>query len=164
MLFFGIKNVWFRLGVFLVLTIWTAALIGWMSYSFFVTHPFKPELTGTLGYGQTGENDLKSYIVLTSIEYLVLSAVLLPYSFSRYYWVRPLVLQIPFGFWLLAMMATAMHSSHLHGIHMLWLLGVNGIIFILLVASIVAESIGADKNRAIRDQQWNNSNSSKPNN
>jgi hypothetical protein len=156
MLFFGIKNLWFRLGVFLVLTIWTALLIGLMYRNYFVFDPFNPELTGTAAYGHNGEDAFKSYAVLTLIEYLVLLAVFLPYSFSRYYWIRPLLMQFFFGFWFFVMAITGMHGGGVHGLHALWLLGINGIISILLVATIVAEAAGRNVNRAIQNQQWNN--------
>lgn len=145
-LFFGIKNRWFRLGVFLVLSIWTILFIGWMHHEHYVADPYNPALIGTSAYGHNGENAFSSYAVLILTEYLILSAVLLPYSFSRYYWIRPLVLQIFGVFWLMVMAITGMHGGGVHAIHVLWLLGINGIIFVLLIASIVAESANAKKN------------------
>ncbi|MDQ2746319.1 MAG: hypothetical protein M3T96_03560, partial [Acidobacteriota bacterium] len=149
MLFFGIKNWRFRFGVVSALFFWMALFIGWMAYSHFVTAPHDPRLTGTADYGRSEGGDFASYTIVILVECGVLLAVLLPYSFSRYYWIRPLVLQPLFGIWLLAMAITGMHGSQIHGIHILWLLGINIFIFLLLIASIIAEVTNSAPVRAI---------------
>jgi hypothetical protein len=87
MLFFGIKNSWFRLGIFLVLTVVTAFFV-WKTYeSYYITDPYNPNLEGTAAYGHNGEGAFQNSLIFLLIEYFVLLAVLLPYSFGFFYWV-----------------------------------------------------------------------------
>ena len=145
MLFFGIKNSWFRLGIFLVLTVPAALFVYWLYDSYYVTDPYNPNLQGTQAYGHNGEGAFELYGMMTLIEYAVLLGVLLPFSFSRFYFVRLIILQAVFGFWLFMMFFSAMHSGNTHIIHMLWTFFVNVIIFVLLILSIIAEVVGKNK-------------------
>ncbi len=145
MLFFGIKNVWFRIGIFLILSAWALVFVSMMYQSYYVTDPYNPALTGTRAYGHNGEGNFKTFSIIVLIEYLILLGVLLPFSFSRFYWIRFLVLQIIFGGWFFLLVLGAMHSGGVYMIHLLAVLGINIIIFILLVASVVAETVNRNK-------------------
>ncbi len=145
MLFFGIKNVWFRIGIFLILSAWMLLFISMMYQSYYVTDPYNPELIGTRAYGHNGAGDFKTFSVVVLIEYLILLGVLLPFSFSRFYWIRFLVLQIIFGGWFFLLVLGAMHSGGVYMIHLLAVLAVLIIIFILLLASVVAEIVNRNK-------------------
>lgn len=147
MLFFGIKNIWFRLGIFLVLTILTAFFIYKMHQNYYVTDPYNPALTGTAVYGHNGDGAFAGGLQFILIEYFILLIVLLTYSFSRLYFIRTIILQIVFGCWFCLMAVAGMHGGGVHAIHVLWLLAVNVIIFILMCLSIVAEVVGNNKNR-----------------
>jgi len=149
MLFFGIKNIWFKVGVFLVLSLWSGLFVYLIHRNYFVTDPFNPELTGTSRYGHNGEGDFRQYAVIISIEFLILAFVLLPFSFSRFYWIRPLILQSAFGFWFFMMAVAGMHGGGVHALHTLYLLGINVIIFVLFIASVIAEIVNYRKNRLL---------------
>lgn len=145
MLFFGIKNVWFKA---IILTIF-AALSGLFLFliyrNYFITDPFDPNLTGTARYGHNGEGDFRQYAVMILIEFIILTAVLLPRSFSRFYWLRLVILQPLFVGWFLLMAIAGMHGGGVHAIHTLYLLAINIIIFILLIATAAAEIINKRK-------------------
>jgi len=145
MLFFGIRNLWFRIGIFLVLSAWALLFVSMMYQSYYVTDPPNPALIGTSVYGHNGEGNFKSFSIIVLIEYSILLATLLPLSFSRFYWIRFLVLQIIFGGWFFLLAMGAMHSGGVYSIHLLAVLGINIIIFILLMASIVAEIVNRNK-------------------
>lgn len=151
MLFFGIKNIWFRLGVFLILTIVTAFFIYKMHENYYVTDPYNPALTGTEVYGHNGNGAFEDGLQFILIEYFILLCVLLIYSFSRLYFIRTIILQIAFGFWFCLMAVAGMHGGGVHGIHTLWLLAINVIIFVLMCLSIAAEVVGNRKNRAAQN-------------
>ena len=145
MLFFGIKNLWFRLGIFLVLTILMMFFI-WKRYeNFFVTDPYDPNLVGTARYGHNGESDFQTFAVMALIEFGILLAVLLSYSFNRFYFIRVLILQGLFGVWFFLIAIAGMHAGGVHAIHTIWLLAVNIILFVLLVLSVIAEIVGRKK-------------------
>ena len=118
--------------------------------NYFVTDPFNPSLTGTARYGHNGEGSFNDYAVMIAVEFCILAATLLPFSFSRFYWIRPLILQPFFGAWFLMMALAGMHAGGVHLIHMLYLLGINVIIFILLIASLIAELVGR-KNQTLQN-------------
>ena len=145
MLFFGIKNVWFRIGIFLILSAWALLFVSMMHQSYYLTDPYNPELIGTRAYGHNGEGNFKTFSIIVLIEYLILLGVLLPFSFSRFYWIRFLVLQMVFGGWFFLLVLGAMHSGGVYMIHLLAVLGINIIIFILLIASVVAEIVNRNK-------------------
>lgn len=145
MLFFGVKNLWFRIGIFLVLSAWALLFVSMMYRNYFIIDPPDPALTGTARYGRNDEGGFKGFTILLLIEYLVLLAVLLPYAFSRFYWLRVLMLQIICGGWLFLLLLGAMHNSGVYMIHLLAVFGVNIIIFVLLTASIVAEIVNRNK-------------------
>ena len=145
MLFFGIKNLWFRIGIFLILSAWALLFVSMMYKSFFVTDPYNPELIGTSAYGHNGAGDFKTFSIIVLIEYLILLGVLLPFSFGRFYWIRLLVMHAVFGGWFFLLVLGAMHSGSVYMIHLLAILGVNIIIFILLAASVVAEIVNRNK-------------------
>ncbi len=145
MFFFGIKNVWFRIGIFLILSAWALLFISMMYESYYVTDPHNPELIGTRAYGHNSEGNFKTFSIIVLIEYLILLAMLLPFSFSRFYWIRFLVLQMAFGGWFFLLVLGAMHSGGVYMIHLLAVLGINIIIFILLMASVVAEIANRNK-------------------
>lgn len=139
MLFFGIKNFWFRLAIFLPLTIAAILFIGWMYHNYYVIDPYNPELHGTAVYGHNGEDAFKGYAIATFIEYAVLLVVLLPLSFSHLYFVRVIILQVVYGFWLFVMFIGSMHNGYVHIIHVFWLFVVNIILFPLLLLSFISE-------------------------
>ena len=145
MLFFGIKNIWFKTIVLTIFSALSAAFVFLIYRDYFITDPFDSALTGTARYGHNSEGDFQQYVVMISIEFLVLLAVLLPYSFSRFYWIRLLILQPLFIGWFLLTAVAGMHAGGVHALHTLYLLGINAIIFILLIASIVAEVINRRK-------------------
>lgn len=151
MLFFGIKNLLFKLGIFFIFAAWSALFVALIYRNYFISDPFNPNLEGTERYGHNGAGDFQQYAVMILIEFLVLAAVLLPYSFRRFYWVRLLILQPLFGGWFLLMAVAGMHGGGVHALHTLYLLGINAIIFILLVATIVAEIINSRKNQALQN-------------
>ena len=68
MLFFGIKNVWFRIGIFLILSAWMLLFISMMYQSYYVTDPYNPELIGTRAYGHNGEGNFKTFSIIVLIE------------------------------------------------------------------------------------------------
>jgi hypothetical protein len=144
MLFFGIKNVWFRIGIFLILSAWALLFVSMMHQSYYLTDPYNPELIGTRAYGHNGEGNFKTFSIIVLIEYLILLGVLLPFSFSRFYWMRFLVLQTIFGGWFFLLVMGAMHSG-VYMIHLLTVLAVLIIIFILLITSVVAEIVNRNK-------------------
>ena len=145
MLFFGIKNVWFRIGIFLILSAWALLFLSMMYQSYYVTDPYNPALIGTVAYGHNGEGNFKTFSIIVLIEYLILLGVLLPFSFSRFYWIRFLVLQMVFGGWFFLLVLGAMHSGGVYMIHLLTVLAVLIIIFILLITSVVAEIVNRNK-------------------
>jgi len=145
MLFFGIKNVWFRIGIFLILSAWALLFISMMYQSYYVTDPHNPELIGTKAYGHNSEGNFKTFSIIVLIEYLILLVTLLPFSFSRFYWIRLLVMHMIFGGWFFLLVLGAMHSGGVYMIHLLAILGINIIIFILLIASVVAEIVNRNK-------------------
>ena len=153
--FFGIKDAFFKTGISLILFALAAVFVGWMYHNQFVADPYNPELTGTKVYGHNGADSFRVSAVLTAIELFVLLATLLPYSFSRFYWVRPLVLQFVFGCWLFLMAVSSMHGGGVQMRHVLWVFAVNVFIFILLIASIIAEAINKSRIGAMQIQQWN---------
>lgn len=150
MLFFGIKNIWFRIGVFLVPFVWSVLFVYLIYQDFFVADPFNPELSGTIRYGHNGAGDFQRHAGLLLIEFLVLTVVLLPFSFNRFYWVRLLILQAAFGCWLFMLAIAGMHAGGVHALHAVYLLGVNFIIFVLLVATVIAEIVNRRKNRSLQ--------------
>lgn len=139
MLFFGIKNAWFRTGIFLIVAAWAALAIYWMHRNYYVIDPPDASLTGTARYGRNDEGGFQSFSILILIESLILLATLLPYSFSRLYWIRLLILQMIGGGWFFLLVLAAMHNSGVYMIHLLAILAINIIIFILLIASVIAE-------------------------
>ena len=145
MLFFGIKNVWFRIGIILILSAWALLFVSMMYQNYYVTDPYNPELTGTARYGHNGTDDFKTFSIIVLIEYLILPAVLLPFSFSRFYWIRLMVLQIIFGGWFFLLAMVGMHSGGVYMIHLLAVLGINIIIFVMLIASVLAETVNRNK-------------------
>ena len=145
MLFFGIKNVWFRIGIFLILSAWALLFVSMMHQSYYLTDPYNPELIGTRAYGHNGEGNFKTFSIIVLIEYLILLGVLLPFSFSRFYSMRFLVLQTIFGGWFFLLVLGAMHSGGVYMIHLLAVLAVLIIIFILLLVSVVAEIVNRNK-------------------
>lgn len=147
MLFFGIKNSWFRLGVFFVLTILTAFFVWKMHENFYFTDPYNPNLEGTAAYGHNGADAFQSGLRFILIEYFVLLIVLVPFSFSRFYWLRPLILNAVFGGWMMLMAVAGMHGGGVHAIHVVWLLAVNIILFVLFAASLAADISGRKKMR-----------------
>lgn len=151
MLFFGIKNLWFKLGIFFIFAVLSGLFIALIYRDYFISDPFNPNLEGTSRYGHNSAGDFQQYAVMILIEFLVLAAILLPYSFSRFYWVRLLILQPLFGGWFLLMAVAGMHGGGVHALHTLYLLGVNAIIFILLAATITAEIINSRKNQAVKN-------------
>ena len=151
MLFFGIKNSWFKSIIFSILAFWSG-LFAYLFYrNFFITDPFNPELTGTGRYGHNGEGDFHQYVVMILIEVFILAAILLPFSFSHLYFIRPLILQAAFGGWFLLMAVAGMHGGGVHALHTLYLLAINAIIFILLVTSIIAEVVNSLKKTTIQN-------------
>lgn len=148
MLFFGIKNSSFKIGVLLVASAWALLTLFWIYQNFYVADPYDPSRVGTDAYGHNAAGGFKTFSILVLIEYLVLLAVLLPFSFSRFYWVRLLCSQIVFGGWLFLLALGAMHSGGVYMIHLLAVFVLNVMIFISLVASVVAEIVGRKKNAA----------------
>lgn len=157
MLFFGIKNLWFKLGVFSMLAAWSGLFVVLIYRNFFITDPFNPNLQGTERYGHNSAGDFQQYAVMIFIEFLILAAVLLPFSFSRFYWVRLLILQPLLAGWFLLMAVAGMHGGGVHALHTLYLLGVNALIFILLVAAIVAEIVNNRKINKFKTSDGTNS-------
>lgn len=149
MLFFGIKNLWFRTGLLTILTLWTAWMLGAMYRSYYIFDPYDPTLTGTAQYGHNSEGIFTRMLTLMLIEFGICAAVLIPWSFSRLYWLRCLILLIVSGGWMMLMAITLMHAGNVVALHVLWLLGINIIILVLLVASIVAEFLSRRSNQAI---------------
>lgn len=145
MLFFGIKNLWFRFGVFFIFSVWAALAVYWMYRNYYIIDPPNPSLTGTDRYGRNDEGGFQSFSVVVLIEYLILLAVLLPFSFSRFYWMRLLALQMIFGCWFFLLVLGAMHNSGVYMIHLLAVFAVNLIIFMLLAPSIIAEIVNSNK-------------------
>lgn len=146
MFFFGIKNLWFKTIVAAIFSVWAALFVFLMYRSYFVNDPPNQALTGTASYGHNGDGDFQTFAVFLLVEYLILLGALIPHSFSRLYWLRLLVLQIVCGGWMMLLVLGAMHSGSVYMIHLLAILVANAIIFVLLVASIVAEVSNNRKN------------------
>ncbi len=121
-----------------------------MYQSYYLTDPYNPELIGTRAYGHNGAGNFKTLSIILLIEYMILLATLLPFSFSRFYWIRFLVLQIIFGGWFFLLVLGAMHSGGIYMIHLLAVIGINIIIFILLMASVVAEIVNRNKSNILK--------------
>ena len=149
MLFFGIKNFWFRVGIASLFAVLTAVFIVLMYRNYYIFDPYDPTLTGTARYGHNGEGEFSRYLLMTLIELGVLNIVLLPFSFSRFYWIRCLILLFFFSGWMMLMAVAGMHSGGVNLLHTLWLVIINIMIFVLLVASIVAEYLNRRKNQAM---------------
>lgn len=141
MLFFGIKNIWFKTIVLTAFATLSALFVFLIYRNYYITDPYDPALTGTERYGHNGAGAFQRYTLLILIEFLVLAAVLVPYSFSRFYWVRPLILQILFFGWTLLMLVSGMHGGNVDALHTLYLLGINAVIFVLLAAAVIAEVV-----------------------
>lgn len=148
MLFFGVKNLWFKLIVAAIFSIWAALFVFWMYQSYFVRDPPNSSFTGTARYGRNSDGDFQTFALFLLVEYLILLGVLIPFAFSRLYWVRLLILQIVFGGWMMLLVLGMMHSGSVYMLHALAILSVNVIIFVLLAASIVAEIVNRRKNPA----------------
>ena len=159
-LFFGVKNIWFRTTIVFVLLLWALTVVFWMYRNFYLTNPYQPDLQGTAGYGQNSEGEFSTMLVVYSIENLIIMATLLPYSFCRLYWIRPLILQSVFGLWMMMLLVAAMHNSGLYIIHLLGIFGINIIIFVLFVLTIIADLENKKSAQTIPNNQWNN----RPNN
>ena len=121
-----------------------------MYQSYYLTDPYNPELIGTRAYRHNGAGNFKTLSIILLIEYMILLATLLPFSFSRFYWIRFLVLQIIFGGWFFLLVLGAMHSGGIYMIHLLAVIGINIIIFILLMASVVAEIVNRNKSNILK--------------
>lgn len=150
MLFFGIKNLWFRLGIFVVLTIPTLFFIWKIYENFYLIDPYNPGLTGTKAYGHNSENSFDSGLIFMLIEYGILLVSLIPYSFHKLYFLRLLILQNILVGWFFLMALASMHGGGVQGIRLIWLLAINAIIFGLLILSIAAEIVGRRKESAIQ--------------
>lgn len=148
MLFFGVKNLWFRTGLLAILFAWTAWTIAAMYRSFYILDPYNPALIGTASYGHNSEGIFGQILTFMLIESGICAAVLIPWSFSRLYWLRCLILLAIFLPWMLLMGVSIMHGGEVVALHALWLFGINIIILILLVASIIAEVLNRRKNLA----------------
>lgn len=152
--FFNLSHNLFKLalvGSFLGLII---PIIVWMYRDYYYINPFVPEnspLTGTDLYGRNMEGSLQSTLTMFLIESVIVLIVLLPYSFSRFYWIRLLLLQGLYGFWVFMLMLGAMHSSSLFGINLVGVLGINLLIFIWLIVTFIADM----QNRKRLNNQWN---------
>lgn len=140
------KKTWFGLAVFFTVSIWTWLIIRWMYINYFFTDPYNPTLI--INYGHNGADAFQTFGVITLIGCFVLLATLVPYFFSRHYWIRPLVLQCVFDFWLVMMTMGAMHSGGVQSLHLLWTFGVNVIIFALLAASVISEIVVSAKRKS----------------
>lgn len=147
MLFFGIKNFWFRIGILSILGGWTLWMIVAMYRSFYIFDPYDPTLTGTASYGHNHEGAFTRFLTLMLIELGIGLAVLLPWSFSRFYWLRCLILLVIFFSWMLLMAVAGMHGGNVDMLHTLWLFGINIIILVLLVVSIIAEVLNRRKDQ-----------------
>lgn len=140
--FFNLSHNLFKLaliGSFLGLII---PIIVWMYRNYYYINPFVPKnspLTGTDLYGRNREGDLQSIITMFLIENIIVLAVLLPYSFSRLYWIRLLLLQGLYVFWFFLLVLGAMHGSSLFGINLVGVLGINLLIFIWLIVTFIAD-------------------------
>lgn len=149
MLFFGIKNLWFRIGLLGILAAWTTWAVAAMYRSFYIFDPYDPTLIGTASYGHNHEGAFTRFLTLMLIEFGIIAAVLIPFSFSRFYWIRCLILQFFASGWLMLMAVAGMHGGNVDALHTLWLFGINIMILVLLVASIIAEYLNRRKNQAI---------------
>lgn len=149
MLFFGIKNLWFRTGTLLILAAWTAWIIAAMYRSYYIFDPYDPTLTGTAQYGHNSEGAFTQILMFVLIEFGLCVAVLIPWSFSRFYWLRCLILLFVYGGWMMLMAITIMHGGKVVALHVLWLFGINIIILVLLIASIIAEFLNRRKEKTI---------------
>ena len=141
MLFFGIKNIWFKTIVLTAFAALSALFVFLIYRNYFINDPYNPALTGTERYGHNGAGDFQGYAVMILVEFLVLTAVLIPYSFSRFYWIRLVILQPLFMTWMFLMAVAGMHGGGVHALHTLYLLGINVMIFVLLAAAVIAEVV-----------------------
>ena len=140
--FFGISHNLFKFSVFISFLGWILLVFYWMYDSYFYKSPFVPngsDLQGTALYGQNMEGDLESLFTLFLIENTIALAVLLPYSFTRFYWIRALILQMLFGGWMFLLLLGAMHNSSIYMLNLFGIFGVNILIFILLISSFAAD-------------------------
>lgn len=152
--FFGLKNSSFKFFVSVVFLLLTALVFWWMYHNYYYVNPFVPSdsaLRGTDLYGRTLEGDLLSYCRLFLIETAIVLLVLLPFSYRRLYWIRVLVLQVLFGFWFFLLVLIAMHSSSLFVINIAGVLGINVLLSILLISSVIADV----QNRKSYGNLWN---------
>ena len=161
--FFGWKNSSFKIvigGSFMCLTM---LIFWWMYQNYYYINPFVPNdsaLSGTQLYGKNMEGELIGMCKFFLTEIGVVLIVLLPFSFRNNYWVRVLILQFLYGFWFFAMFIGAMHGSGLFGINLVGVLGINLLLFVLLVTTFIADL----QNKSRLKNLWNNRNRHQTNN
>ena len=153
--FFGLGHGAFKLAVTGSFVCLILPIIFWMYRNYFFTSPFVPNNSGLHGtdlYGRNMEGDLYDMSRFFLIENLIVLAVLLPYSFSRNYWLRALILLFFTGFWTFVLFLTAMHSSGLYVINAVGMFGIDCLIFGWTLFAFFAEQ----KNRKVIFKEWNN--------
>lgn len=155
MLFFGIENKKFRLIVAAIFAGLTLIFLSLAFWSYYYGDPYQLAPVGRESRLHNEEGDFPAFAAVMAIEFLILAAVLVPYAFSRFYWLRLLLLQFLFFGWLGLNIYTMMPSGSRHGgvmgFHALYLVAINIIIFILMLASVVAEIAGRRKASAQND-------------
>lgn len=148
--FFGLKNTWFKLGIFLILTVWLFLYIPLIYRAVYILPPYEDyysrqeKLNGT--YVEPDLNaSFRGDIIAALIPYAIILLVLIPYSYRRFYFIRPLILLPPLGLWTFALIVTGMHAPPSQGIYALWLLGVDFFLFVLLILSFILEIKNSSK-------------------
>jgi len=131
------KIFWFRLGVVAILLVWFGLFTYWMHHNFYVSNPYEPGLTGTARYGRNDENGFFGYLKILAVETFILLVILRPLSFRPECWIRCLVALILCGGWSFLMLATAMHNSSLHMIHLVALLALDALLLALTLFCVI---------------------------
>lgn len=111
--------------------------VWWMYRSYYITNP-PLDVPGAINYGENSPGQFQTFAWFTLAELLVTYAVLRPWSYRLTSWWRPIAVLVLLFPWLCLIAMGAMHSSQVYGLHLLWLMLLNLILFILTLVTFVA--------------------------
>jgi hypothetical protein len=152
--FFGLPHSFFKMLVTISFAVLSLSVFCWMYRSYYYTNPFVPHdsnLQGTALYGRDMEGALGGSIEFFCIEMIPALAVLIPYSFSRWYFIRTLILGLLYGGWLLLLLIVAMHSGSLFMINIVGVFGIEVLLGIWFILTLIADQ----KNKTNPANLWN---------
>lgn len=166
-LFLNLKNTTFKLLIICALGFWLISLTAMLYRNSYILPPRTQEsLIPSPIYAQEGKHEFRDNFILSLVECLIIAAVLIPYSFSRHFWIRLFILLCFFGFLMAIMIVTGGHSTRNFATVAVWNIFLNGILFVIFIGSIVSEYNVENKQRRLqKNDQWDKFNSKhNPNN